>query len=312
MRRRPASARRRPRPPRSCRRTSASRRRRTSSCSRARARAARARPRRRRRRARRRRRRRAPPGRDVPCVVPKVSTMKTTSRPSSSTPLNDEGEAVPVEAPRGRRAAPRASSSSRAKIASSSCSALKPLARRIALRSHCRPNTSRRRADHQAQRVDRDHRRAPARARRRAPRARRSRRRRPTSAERQPRVSPTASTIVSASTISTALARNADRISRVALIDRLRPRSTPRIRPDGQVPPRRGPPGRPPADGWESERIQRRSFTSAAGAASANWSVGRRGSCGVLPPQDLVQRAINRRRTRAHPRPMSARTRNGG
>ena len=52
--------------------------------------------------------------------------------------------------PRGARRVDLA----RAKIASSSCSALKPLARRIALRSHCSPNDEQQAADHQTQDLD--------------------------------------------------------------------------------------------------------------------------------------------------------------
>src|SRR5579871_692514 len=147
--------------------------------------------------------------------------MNTTSSPSSSTPLNDRTKPYQSSPARSTRSAPSASASSRAKIASSSCSALNPLARRIAFRSHWSPNT-----------------------RSRAPTASRSAFRgiavsagpsaaviaasatvaAPTPArdERHPRASAEARTIVSASTISTALARKAER-TRKALPVLMRP-----------------------------------------------------------------------------------------
>ena len=85
--------------------------------------------------------------------APKVTTMNATSRPSSSTPLKLTVKPYRRSARlAGRRAACRELS---AKTASSSCSALNPLARRIALRSHCRPKTSSSAADDQTQDVDR-------------------------------------------------------------------------------------------------------------------------------------------------------------
>src|SRR2546421_74732 len=110
----------------------------------------------------------------------------------------------------------RASAVSRAKASCSSWSALKPLARRIALRSHCSPKTSssapttRRRAEIGTS-VSAGPSAAVAAARTpvAAPTPRRD--------ERQPRVIPAASTIVSASTISTALARKAERTRKTAL-----------------------------------------------------------------------------------------------
>ena len=56
--------------------------------------------------------------------------------------LERERERVPVEAARSVAGALRAPSSSRAKIAILVVERLEPLARRIALRSHCSPNTS--------------------------------------------------------------------------------------------------------------------------------------------------------------------------
>jgi hypothetical protein len=53
---------------------------------------------------------------------------------------HDEGE--PVEAQAALLAGGRAASTSSRKVSSSSCSALRPAARRIALRSHCRPKMS--------------------------------------------------------------------------------------------------------------------------------------------------------------------------
>ena len=60
----------------------------------------------------------------------------------------------------------------------------------------------------------------------------------PQSAERQPRASPAASTIVSASTISTALARNVERTSSAALMPTPR-----RVHPDDGATPARPVPG---------------------------------------------------------------------
>ena len=76
------------------------------------------------------------------------------------------------------------------------------------MRSHCRPNTNSMRAHDEAQRVDREVASAgpsAATMTASAPSAAAT----PQPADRQPRVTPTASTIVSASTISTAHARNA-------------------------------------------------------------------------------------------------------
>src|SRR4051812_10411075 len=106
-------------------------------------------------------------------------------------------------------------------MASSSWSATYPLVRRIALRSHCnpkissRPPTTIRRSSIGT--LDTAGPSAPtstASAARAAPT--------PSSAERHPRVTPTASTIVSASTISTPLARKA-----------VRKRKTPSVTPHG-------------------------------------------------------------------------------
>src|SRR5262245_26121173 len=147
-----------------------------------------------------------------PCVEPKVITMNATSSPSSSTPLK-----ATVNDYQSTRAVPASASSasrrSRAKAAASSWSGLKPLARRIALRSHCSPKasssapTTRRSvsigialsaepsATTTAASVSNP---APT----------------PRSVDRQPRTTPTASTIVSASTASTALATKVVRKSR--------------------------------------------------------------------------------------------------
>src|SRR3954453_19458446 len=85
-----------------------------------------------------------------------------------------------------------------------------PLARRIALRSHCRPKTSsrppttiRRTSNGRAETAGPRTATTSARTTAAAPA--------PVRVERQPRVTPTASTIVRASTISTPLARKADR-----------------------------------------------------------------------------------------------------
>ena len=62
-------------------------------------------------------------------------------------------------------AAPSASASSRAKIASSSCSALNPLDAEDRLPQPLQSEHEQQRADHEPQRVERDQRAAPARAR---------------------------------------------------------------------------------------------------------------------------------------------------
>src|SRR5581483_879819 len=155
----------------------------------------------------------------LPCVLPNVSTMNATSRPSSSTPLNESVNPYQSTPPRSRGAAVFASASSREKISSSSCSALNPLARRIALRSHCSPNVSRRppttsrnasigmtvSAGPSAATI-------AASTTTAAPT--------PVSEERQPRATPEASTMVSASTPSTALARNAERTRKTPAVIR--------------------------------------------------------------------------------------------
>ena len=114
----------------------------------------------------------------------------------------------------GDRPGRRAAAVSSAKAASSSCSGLAArAARRIALRSHCRPKISSRPPTTRCRTSigsavsagpDRGDDRRPAPA---------ARRRRRASAERQLRVVPTASTIVSASTASTAQARKTETAS---------------------------------------------------------------------------------------------------
>ena len=131
--------------------------------------------------------------------------------------LEREREAVPVDPGAQLAAARRGPPRARARrSSSSSCSALKPLARRIALRSHCRPNVSSKppttsRSALIGMRVSAGPSAATitASASVAAPS--------PVSAERQPRETPAASTIVSASTNSTALARNADAIEKPAV-----------------------------------------------------------------------------------------------
>src|SRR5204863_3500549 len=60
----------------------------------------------------------------LPCVLPNVSTMNATSRPSSSTPLKETVKPYQSRPARSSRGAVRASAASWAKIAVSSCSAL--------------------------------------------------------------------------------------------------------------------------------------------------------------------------------------------
>src|SRR5581483_3469340 len=165
----------------------------------------------------------------LPCVLPNATTMNATSSPSSSTPLNASVKPYQSTPARSTPAAPRAPSSSWANTACSSCSALKPAARRIALRSHWSPNTSRsaptkRRRSRSGTTVSA----GPsattttASASSAAPR--------PASAERHPLATPAASTIVSASTVSTALARKADRTRSAELIRTLSPPGAPGAR----------------------------------------------------------------------------------
>ena len=140
--------------------------------------------------------------------------MKTTSRPSSRTPLNATVNEYQSSPARSSSCATRPAPAPTRKASSSSCSSLYPLERRIALRSHCSPNasnsapTTRRSVSigiepsagpSAATRMPGRFRAAPA----------------PISVERHPRTTPTPSTIVSASTISTALARNAPATTRI-------------------------------------------------------------------------------------------------
>src|SRR5947209_8194805 len=93
-------------------------------------------------------------------------------------------------------------------MASSSCSAFKPPARRTALRNHCSPNTSRTvPTTRRSESIGRFARAGPRPATMTAnpPTAAAT----PHPADRQPRVTPTARTMVKASTISTADAKNA-------------------------------------------------------------------------------------------------------
>ena len=143
-----------------------------------------------------------------PCALPKAITMKATSRPSSRTPLNatvneyqssparsSSPAAAPARAPRGTPPPRRAAPCSRSR-AGSPCAATaarrRAAARRrraAARRSGSSPSAGPSAATSAASTSTA----APT----------------PISVERQPRTTPTASTIVSASTISTALARNA-------------------------------------------------------------------------------------------------------
>src|SRR5579859_697991 len=143
-----------------------------------------------------------------PPAAPTAMTMKTTSRPSSSTALNAVISAA-------KSAAPCMAAVSLAKASVSSCSASRPAARRIALRSHRAPNRSSRTptpscryrsgtSDSAGPRM------TTSRESATTPRTA------PVSAGRQPRTVPTASTIVSASTNSTREARNAASMGAVA------------------------------------------------------------------------------------------------
>src|SRR6266702_26064 len=78
----------------------------------------------------------------LPAFSPKVITMKTTSTPSRNTPLNEttnENQSRPSRVPESAAAA---AAVWEANAAASSWVASRPDERRIALRSHWRPNTS--------------------------------------------------------------------------------------------------------------------------------------------------------------------------
>ncbi len=76
-------------------------------------------------------------------LSPNVITMKTTSAPSRKTPLNETTNAIQSSPNRRSSRARFAASACSRKASSSSCSAFSPAERRIALRSHCSPKTSR-------------------------------------------------------------------------------------------------------------------------------------------------------------------------
>src|SRR5215469_16438623 len=141
-------------------------------------------------------------------LAPKVSTMKTTSSPSSSTPLNARVKPYQSGTPRNRRDAwLLASAMCSANSLSSSCRDLWPLARSTALRIHCSPKTrssapttTRRAVIGIASTA------GPRIATTTASTA--SADTVPVPADRQSRAVPAASTMVTASTASTAQARN--------------------------------------------------------------------------------------------------------
>src|SRR3954452_23399207 len=117
--------------------------------------------------------------------------------------------------PPGSRPAARAAASSAAKIASSSCRALTPLARSTALRSHCRPNTSSMPpTTSRSASIGSTVRAGPRTATIAASAS--SAAATPASAERQPRATPAASTTVTASTPSTAHAPKTARNSKAS------------------------------------------------------------------------------------------------
>ena len=146
----------------------------------------------------------------LPWVLPKVSTMNATSRPSSRTPLKAR-----TNPPLGRSHFGLGDGLGVDRVL--------VVERLVAARTQDRlpeplqPEDKQQRADDEPEVVQRDPRqRRPEdgdddRQDERATPA-------PASAERQPRVIPAASTIVSASTISTALARNEERTRKTALI----------------------------------------------------------------------------------------------
>src|SRR6266545_1803791 len=192
--------------------------------------------------------------------------MKTTSSPSSRTPLNATVKEYQSSPPRRSSRAAAACTRSDWNVSSSSCNSLYPLERRIALRSHCRPNasnsapTTRRSVPigiepsagpSAATRIPRTIPAAPA----------------PISVERHPRTTPTPSTIVNASTISTALARNAPATTRIVPV--LMAAATRRARGRGQVnrsqvqPPRSASGARPWDGGFAAARPQAASSPSA-------------------------------------------------
>src|SRR2546423_11223531 len=78
----------------------------------------------------------------LPALSPKVITMKTTSTPSRNTPLKDTTKPNQSRPNRRCSPAPRAASVCSRYSCVSSCRALSPALRRIALRSHWRPKIS--------------------------------------------------------------------------------------------------------------------------------------------------------------------------
>ena len=145
-------------------------------------------------------------------------TMNTTSRPSSTTALKLASAGEPIEP---RRLPPRLLAQfgglGRESAAASSCSAMTPAARRIALRSQRMPNSrsrtpiascnrpQRHEAEQRAERDDDE-------------REQRQARQAPSAAGRQPRTVATASTIVKASTTSTTELRKAAETAGAAVV----------------------------------------------------------------------------------------------
>src|SRR5437868_531594 len=152
-----------------------------------------------------------------PWALPNEITMKTTSSPSSRTPLKatvNEYQSSPALS--SRRAA-AACSRCRRKAASSSLCDTNPLERRIAFRSHCSPK-ARRSAPTTSRSVPIGTTRSAGPSAATSVASTTVAAPTPISVERQPRTMPTPRTIVSASTISTALARKAPTIRRTVLV----------------------------------------------------------------------------------------------
>ena len=141
--------------------------------------------------------------------------MKTTSRPSSRTPLNATVNAYQSRPARSLAARCRGLLALRAEGLVLVVQRLVAARAQDRLAQPLQPEREQQRADDEAKRLDRD------RAERRPERRHENARGRPAAAaapisgERQPRTTPTPSTIVSASTISTALARNAPATTRI-------------------------------------------------------------------------------------------------
>ena len=95
-------------------------------------------------------------GHSMPLPAPTAITMKTTSVPSMSTALNAASPAIQSRLSDLRCSAALSSRVCATNAASSSCSAMRPIERKIALRSQRRPNRSSSAADDELKRPQRN------------------------------------------------------------------------------------------------------------------------------------------------------------